>query len=192
MVQDPSPKLAAPGAGLPKPELFIARTRLALRCRRGSRESFLTGFHDEREKIKRLLAHLSPAQRGHRVLIRRVRGLEDSSRHWSVWMTLDHLRITNHAFAGFIASLAKGHIPDLGVDTAALKPDPDVTGEVEALFEANCEALAQSAGKNDDLKTKARHPHPWFGPLDAYHWLALADMHQTLHRVQIQRIIAGL
>jgi hypothetical protein len=31
------------------------------------------------------------------VLIARPRGLEDSSRYWSVWMTLDHLRIVHLA-----------------------------------------------------------------------------------------------
>ena len=36
------------------------------------------------------------------------------------------------------------------------------------------------------------YAHPWFGPLDARGWQALAAFHLDLHRVQIERILAGL
>ncbi|MBX3389322.1 MAG: hypothetical protein KF691_07680 [Phycisphaeraceae bacterium] len=48
---------------------------------------------------------LSAGAAAERVLIPRLRGLEDSSRYWSVWMMLDHLRIVNSQVAMVIASL---------------------------------------------------------------------------------------
>lgn len=42
-----------------------------------------------------------------------------------------------------------------------------------------------------NFKTRARFPHPWFGPMDAHGWHALAGGHMSIHRVQIERILAG-
>ena len=42
------PKLAPPGAGLPKPELFIARMIFAVQSRTGNRAFFNTLFAQER------------------------------------------------------------------------------------------------------------------------------------------------
>lgn len=191
-MSDPtSPRLDAPGAGLPLPELLIARIRFALKCRRGTRESFLANFQQERERIRERVDSLPESQRGRQVLIKRLRGLEDSSRNWSAWMTLDHLRITNHAFADFIATLVREETPGRKADTAAVKPDPGVAIGIEEDFESSCEALLEAAGKADDLKTKAKHSHPWFGPLDAFQWLGLASVHMVIHRAQIDRIIEG-
>ena len=39
------------------------------------------------------------------------------------------------------------------------------------------------------LKKAARHSHPWFGPMDAAHWHALAAVHNGLHRRQIVSIL---
>ena len=43
-----------------------------------------------------------------------------------------------------------------------------------------------------DLNTSARYAHPWFGPLDAAGWHALAAGHLQIHRQQIERIVEGL
>src|SRR4051794_8680829 len=95
MKADLEPRLAPPGAGLPVPELFIARLLFAFRRWNGSREAFNTRFESERRAISELLKECDPEAAARRVLIQRPRGLEDSSRYWSVWMTLDHLRIVN-------------------------------------------------------------------------------------------------
>jgi hypothetical protein len=42
------------------------------------------------------------------------------------------------------------------------------------------------------LVTKVRHPHPWFGPLDAAGWKFLGGFHLGLHRGQIELILKGL
>ena len=127
-----------------------------------------------------------------RVLIRRPPGLEDSSRYWSVYMTLDHLRIVHLEMVRIIDALAKGAVPDGKASTAAVKPNPDVDASVVGAFDVSCEALLASVVRAGNMKTTARFAHPWFGPLDAAGWHALAGGHLGIHRVQIERIIKGL
>lgn len=187
-----APTLAAPGAGLPTPELWIARALFALKRRFGSREAFTARFEQERAAIRQLLATCDAARRGEPVLIPRLRGLEDSSRFWSVWMTLEHLRITNTVFAMVITSLAKGQVPQKKASTADVKPRSDLTADAEAAYEASCDELLTTVAAISDLKTAAKYAHPWFGPLDAAGWHALTATHMGIHRVQITRIMAGL
>lgn len=186
------PQLAPPGAGLPVIELWAARLLFALTRLRGNREAFVTKFEQERGAIRALVASCPEAQRGGQVLIARLRGLEDSSRDWSVWMTLDHLRITNIAFARIIHALTHGKVPPGKASTAAVKPSPSVTATVEADFESSCDGVLAAITEASDLKTKVRFAHPWFGPLDAFGWAAMAGVHMGIHRVQIQSIMAGL
>jgi hypothetical protein len=186
------PKNAPPGAGLPKVELWIARWIFARRRRRGNRESFTAQFQNERAAIRARLRTCDDVAAARRVLIHRVRGLEDSSRYWSVWMTLDHLRIVHGSITRTISSLAKGVVLPGKASTAAVKPDPQVTADVVAGYEQSCDHLLAVVTAVPDLHTRARFAHPWFGPLDAAGWQALAADHLAIHRQQIERILAGL
>jgi hypothetical protein len=186
------PKLAPPGAGLPKPELFIARLIFGLQRRTGNQSSFNARFTQERETIRRLTQSCDPASAATRVLIKRVPGLEDSSRYWSVWMTLDHLRIVNHGIAKTIETLAKEISRPGQASTAAVKPNASVDSAVVGAFEKSCDAVLGAATAAPNLKTRARFTHPWFGPLDASGWHAMAASHMAVHRKQIERILAGL
>ena len=192
MSTPPDPQLAPPGAGLPALELWAARMLFAWARFRGSREIFVTRFEQERNAIRALVDSCPEAQRGERMLITRLRGLEDSSRNWSVWMTLDHLRITNTALARVITALTRGHVPPGKASTAAVKPDAAVTAAVEADYERSCDAVLAAINGTTDLKTQERFEHPWFGRMDAFGWAALAGAHMSLHRVQVQSIRAGL
>jgi len=187
-----APTLAAPGAGLPAPELWIARVLFALKRRFGSREAFTARFDQERATIRQLLSTSDPAQREEPVLIPRIRGLEDSSRFWSVWMAMEHLRITNSIFSMVIQSLANGQVPTKKASTADVKPRTDLTADVEAAYEASCDELLTTVTAISDLKTAAKYAHPWFGPLDAAGWHALTATHMGIHRAQIAKIIAAL
>jgi DinB superfamily len=185
------PQLAPPGAGLPFPENRIARILLGLKRLTGSSAAFTAHFIRERETIRRLIDDLDETTLTRRILIRRPKGLEDSSRYWSVLMTLDHLRIVHQAFIGVVGTLAKEQIPEGEASTAAVKPDPAVTMEVIAEYEASCDALLKTLASVRNFKTRARFPHPWFGPMDAHGWHALAGGHMSIHRVQIERILGG-
>jgi hypothetical protein len=186
------PKLAPPGAGLPKPELLIARLIFGLRRRTGNQSSFNARFTQERETIRRLTQSCDPASAATRVLIKRVPGLEDSSRYWSLWMTLDHLRIVNHGIAKTIQTLAKEISRPGQASTAAVKPDPSVDSSVVDAFEKSCDTVLEAVATAPNLKTRARFAHPWFGPLDASGWHAMAASHMAVHRKQIERILEGL
>lgn len=185
------PKLAPPGAGLPFPESLIARILLGLRRATGNPRSFIGRFVSERETIRRMIDGKDASTLSQRVLIERPPGLEDSSRHWSVLMTLDHLRIVHHGISAVLESLAAGHVPEGEVSTAAVKPDPAVSIEVVTSYQKSCDHLLATVGRIRDFKTTARHIHPWFGPLDAHGWLALVSSHHGIHRKQIERILRG-
>ena len=129
------PKLAAPGAGLHKIELMAARLLFAKQLKKGSRESFIQSFQAERENIRALLRQSSPEFANKRVLIDRIRGIEDSSRFWSIWMTLEHLRIVHVGITRTITDLASNRVPPGKVSTAAVKPNPNVNATVVAEFE---------------------------------------------------------
>jgi hypothetical protein len=189
---EPEPKLAPPGAGLPKPELFIERLLFALRRVTSSREAVNERFQRERAHIRRLIQALNDEESARRVLIKRPPGLEDSSRFWSVWMTLDHLRIVNKSMSRVIKVLTNGVVPGGEASTAALKPRMDVTGAITAAHEASCDQLLATAAAAGDLKTSLKYRHPWFGPLNAAGWHAVAAGHMHVHRVQIERICEGL
>jgi hypothetical protein len=186
------PKLGAPGAGLPAIEHLIGRMMFAWRRMTGTPESFNADFQRERESIRRMLSSLSPEVAGRRVLINRPPGLEDSSRYWSVWMVLDHLRIVHGSMIRIFGALMKGVVPPGQASTATVKPSPVVTDAVVAEYEKSCDDLLAIVAAAPDLKTSARYVHPWFGALDAAGWHALAAGHIKIHRVQIERIIAGL
>jgi hypothetical protein len=192
MNADIESKLAPPGAGLPMIELQVARLLFALDRWRGNRELFNAQFEQERERIRKLVGACQGEAGGRRVLIARPRGLEDSSRYWSVWMTLDHLRIIHASITRVIGALAKNVVPPGKASTAAVKPSPLVTASVVAEYEESCDALLAVVAASENLKTKARYAHPWFGPLDAAGWHALAPRHLKIHRVQIERILEGI
>lgn len=192
MIEDARPpKLAPPGAGLPAPEHLAARFLLGIRRLTGSPASYTARFLDERERIRTAMSGRDVAELSERRLIARPRGLEDSSRDWSVLMTLDHLRIVHHAFIGVLESLAAGRVPEGEASTAAVKPDPATVISVIGTYEESCDALLATTGRIRNFKTAARFPHPWFGPMDAHGWFALASGHMGIHRIQIERILAA-
>ncbi len=106
-------------------------------------------------------------------------------------MTLDHLRIVNLAFSSIITNLVNEELPEGIASTAAVKPDSAVTLDVIREYEASCHALLTTCSAIRDFKTEVRFAHPWFGPMDAQGWHALAGSHMGIHRVQIERILAG-
>lgn len=187
------PHLAPPGAGLPKIELFFARRIFHFGRRTTSVAAARATLVRERDAILALVRELDAATGAKRVLIRRLPGLEDSSRYWSVFMTLDHLRIVNESVAGVIAELLKGRVPPGEASTAAVKPAADVGAEVVDAFVVSCERLARTVAGDEaaTLQTAVRFPHPWFGPLDAAAWHFMAGFHLRLHRKQVERILGG-
>jgi len=190
--QNETSKLAAPGAGLPGIELQIARVLFALRAWTHGRQRIDALFRQERALVADLVRSCPAGRLGERVLIPRPRGLEDSSRHWSVLMTLEHLRIVNLACASIIRELSEGRVPAGRASTADVKPSPDVTESVLTAYEASCDDVLAAVASSKNLDDPARFPHPWFGPMSARRWHVLAAVHLGLHRRQIEAILVRL
>jgi hypothetical protein len=187
-----SPILAPPGAGLPKPELWIARILFAVSRWSYERNSATDTFLREQRQIGTLVNQCALPSASQRILIPRLRGLEDSSRDWSVWMTLDHLRITNNAFSDIIRNLTKNMLPPGVASTAAVKPSPEVTSSVLEEYNQSCFEFLQVLRENPNLSTELKFAHPWFGGMNAESWHLLAGIHMGIHRKQIEAILARL
>jgi hypothetical protein len=106
-------------------------------------------------------------------------------------MTLDHLRIIHHGISRTMTALAKGVVPPGKASTAAVKPSPEASAAVVVEYEKSCDNLLATVAAIPNLKTMVRFTHPWFGPLDASGWHAMAGAHLAIHRKQIERILSG-
>lgn len=192
--KESAPKLAPPGAGLPFFEWLIARYVLFPRAVSSlTWESADTLFARESEKILDIVKPLAPQERDTPVLIKRLRGLEDSSRNWSASMTLEHLMIVGHSIREILPALIAGKRIDRVASTAAVKP---TSGAKPAIIEDFSRFVAQYLDDRSKLpkvsSAGTTFNHPWFGPMTAFQWHCLAAVHQRLHRGQIQAIVKRL
>jgi hypothetical protein len=179
--------LQPPGAGLPWYELLVARyIAFPATVRRHTWASAAELFLAEGRKVLALWDALPPHKLTERVLIPRLMGLEDSSRHWSVAMTVEHLNIVGGRMSHIIDSLLRGEVPNRTPNTADVKPTGAIPAEqVRAEFE---KMLAEPARQEPKEASPARLAHPWFGPITAFQWHCLRGMHQGIHRKQIEAI----
>ena len=185
-----NPKLADPGAGLPLVERLVSRTALTVYAAWSTKEQILQRFHREAEAAIALVEPLREEAARTPVLIPRPLGLEDSSRNWSAAMTLEHLVIVNLGIAGVIRALGSDE-PELAeVRIQDVKPSEAVGLEQIERLRSAVEIYERTIKQQDE--PQLRHPHPWFGPLDARGWHALAAIHSGLHRRQIQTIVRKL
>lgn len=183
-----TPKLQAPGKGLPKFELFMARLLVRWKARETSRAEAATIFEFEKTEILRLVRNIDPNLGGKQVLIQRLRGLEDSSRFWSIYMTVDHLRIVNQGTTDLIVALANGETPKRVVSTADVKPSAAADPSTVQEFESGCNKFQETVQEIANLKTDRTWAHPWFGELNAERWHFFTGFHMSLHRQQILAI----
>ena len=79
-------------------------------------------FKFEARKIVALVGSVSAAQAAVPVLIDRVVGLEDSSRYWSVFMVLDHLRIVDEGIPQIFKTLTDDRLFGQEIRMQDLKP----------------------------------------------------------------------
>jgi hypothetical protein len=172
--------------------LFIGRFLFACNRRLTSRAKAEAVIAAERAAILALVRGTDPVRGRIPVLIPRPRGLEDSSRHWSIFMTLEHLVIVNRAIARTINALVADELPPGVASTAAVKPSPAAGASVVPEFEQSCDELTRAGAQAASLRTRLRFAHPWFGPLDAADWKVMGGSHLRLHRPQLVLIQAAL
>ena len=184
----PRVQLQPPGAGLPAYELAWLRPGFHFICAVLPQGAALGLFKSEGERVLSLAQSVSTEQGAVPVLIDRVIGIEDSSRGWSVFMVLDHLRIVNEGIASIVEALTQDRPFAQEVRIQDVKPSPASGPNTINRFVASVatyEAVVVRLGK---LGRHMRHPHPWFGPMTAHDWHCLAGIHQLVHRRQIERV----
>jgi hypothetical protein len=190
--QTSEPKLAKPGAGLPVIEWAMARYIVMPKLfKTTTKEKALSLFSHESKKIIALIKDLESSKLAERRLVPRLRGLEDSSRYWSIAMTMEHVIIVSDLMREAVVQLSNGNTKLPNVGTADVKPSRDVdAAETINRFETMSQRFIEDASNaNLDAHPQATHAHPWFGPLNAHKWLVMGGVHENIHRVQIQKII---
>src|SRR4051812_31652717 len=104
-----TPALAPPGKGLPFLQWVAARFWLFPKFCRSSTWDSAEEFHLREGKMILALAEgLTPEKLKTRVLVSGVRGIEDSSRFWSVAMVMEHLVIVGDLIRIGVRALSKG------------------------------------------------------------------------------------
>lgn len=146
-----------------------------------------------------------------------ARELTPSPGVWSVANVIEHLAIVERRVAGFMSALiaaAKSEglaaetaieplLPTSDVERVADRsvrfaaPDPlqptglDAAAAWAALEEAG-RSLRDAALAGDGLALGTlMRPHPVFGPISLYQWIAFAGAHEARHAAQIREIAAS-
>jgi hypothetical protein len=187
-----APQLAPPGAGLPWFESLMTRFFGRRMLSRYDWDGAQAAIARVSARLAREAMAMDDTTLARRVLIKRLRGLEDSSRFWSPEMVLEHLVITGEMFTDFIVTLSDGRPVEDKRGIADIKPRGELGRAVVARFvevhEAMPARLAEEAGPLRDGPT---HLHPWFGKLNAAEWLSLTAVHLRLHEKQWRAIRAA-
>jgi hypothetical protein len=124
-----APQLEPPGAGIPWPERTLIGAGVRAAARFVSKDRLTRLFRAEAEQAIALARGLSEQQGRERVLIERFIGIEDASRQWSVYMTLEHLVIVNTAIAAILPQLYSGRVVGTEVRVEEVKPVPEAGQE---------------------------------------------------------------
>jgi hypothetical protein len=137
---------------------------------------------------------MRPEDRERQVLVPPQIGLEDSSRHHSWAMILEHLAIVGDRTGALLLALTHGRVPEGTVGTAQLKPRPGVEAdEARARYQEMLRRFRKTVLERcGDWSSPARCAHPWFGPMGARRWAAFVPFHQAIHLKQARRIRARL
>ena len=186
--------LAPPGAGLSRVQALLLRYLLfPAYCRMTSWQKALAVFRAEGDRVTALAEPLSLQQLQKRVLVKAPLGIEDSSRYWSAEMVLEHLIEVGARIATGIVELTHDEEVTVKADIADVKPmggkGKQIIEDYKAFLVDYALTLTEDVG---DRKSKRTDAHPWFGELRASQWACLGGLHQTIHRRQVERIVAGL
>lgn len=189
------PRLAKPGAGLPFFEWVVAKyIIMPARFKNVNQQTAIEDYVRESALIQKLVDGLSVESISERRLIPRLRGLEDSSRFWSVSMTLEHLIIVIRQMQSTIIELSEGRKIDHITTIAEVKPTGGLqSSDIRSEFaRVTSSFVAAMENLNLEKHPAVTHAHPWFGELNAKEWLSFAAPHQSIHRKQIEEIIRRL
>lgn len=186
------PYLQPPGAGIPFWQRWVGycvvRWVGRVHSRTQSQQDFIKSTQDMIDLCKRI----PPSRRDEKILVPKQFGMEDSSRFWSVNLTLEHVMIVTKGITDIIIALSRNkNVPGM-VRTADAKPQGVLQGDALVVFQ---DAMHECETRLQDVVIQAsskRHRHPWFGALNAAQWHSLLAMHNTIHHRQILQIARTL
>ena len=178
--------------GLPPSELQVAQYGFAFFRFILSKNRALAKFERNTKKILTRVDPIIWEALNQQVKIPRVPGIEEVSTNWSIAMTLRHLNDVNSGMLGVIQTLANSSTGLAEVKIADYKPDPVQPETIISDFKDMSEKFVSEVRRLSSLGSTPKHPHPWFGPLNAHGWLCLAALHQGIHAFQIKMIEKGL
>lgn len=182
-------RLQPPGAGLPAFELAWLRMFFRVACSIISLNTGLRWFKFESEKILALARRVPEGTGAIPVLINRIVGIEDSSRNWSAYMVLEHLRIVNEGIAQIIETLTEDRSFGQEIRIQDVKPSSQSGPETVERFIRAVGSYKSVVTRLGTLGRQLRHAHPWFGPMTAHDWHCLAAIHSWVHRRQMERVV---
>lgn len=189
MSQNETPKLAPPGAGIPfTQKLFLKLYLGPFVAAKTPWEKSKQNFEKITEKILKEVEGLNDKQLNQKILVPPQPGLEDSSRFWSIAMTLEHMVIVGKEIQQAVESLTHGALPNKKADIGKLKPHGELTAleSVQIFKTFTLEEFPKI--KIGDRNSKLKLLHPWFGLFSAQQWYWLLGAHQLLHLRQIREI----
>lgn len=187
------PNLQPPGAGIPWMENLILRyVYFPMKLKQSSWGDNLDRMQRETKNIINICDGMSEKNFQTRVLVDRLRGMEDSSRFWSVALTIEHLLITIKGMTHIASELAQGRQLSVSADTASVKPKQEnVTNRLAMVADlklATDASIAELKVFQENHSTQYTVKHPWFGQITSEGWVWVLAQHQALHRKQIQLI----
>jgi hypothetical protein len=188
------PQLEKPGAGLPFFEALAVRWYIGpFQSRKNDKDKNLRLFSMAGARILKEAASVPEGKRDEKVLVPRMRGIEDSSRFWSVNDTLEHLLITGEGMRTVILALAEGRVTDYVVRIENFKPKGKFAGgDARPAFKDFVEETAKTLAPLKIEDGGLTHLHPWLGKFNALQWTWLLAGHSGIHLAQLQAIKKGL
>jgi len=187
------PRSSSPSSpGIPARERWWIGARLRWTARARCKDDITARFRAEVARALALASALPVEQAQQPVHLPRSFGIEDSHRDWSVYMALEHLVLVNTTVTAMLPRLYAGRAPASALRVEDAKPSPTAGPEQIERLALLVERYTDTVDKLGNLHLGSVYPHPWFGPLSAAQWHALAAIHNRLHRRQIERIVAAL
>lgn len=187
-------KLQPPGAGLPLLDWLVARYyifpfHICGKTKEEAIDITVSAGQDCLDIVRELGADANK-----QVLIRPLKGLEDSSRNWSAAMTIEHLIIVHGAMLMVMQTLCAHKTIDRVVGTADVKPTGAMSAdEVIAEYDKMLKEYPAQIAALSDMKNKNyKHKHPWFGAMSADQWMCTNAQHTRIHRQQLKEIRKAL
>lgn len=189
-----SVKLERPGAGLPFPDNLIVRWYVApFQSRKADKSENLRLFRMLGARMSKEFSSVPAEKRDQKVLVPKMRGIEDSSRYWCPNEVLEHVMITGASMRRLIVELAHGRTSNEEVKIENYKPKGNYAGgDAGPDFKQFIEETLETLEPLDIADKGPTHKHPWMGQFNSLQWTWLLAGHTGIHLAQLQAIKKGL